>query len=94
MKHLPFLLAAVAMAQPTANGVLTELQNTKIELAQTRLQLLDAQRRQIEDDIRTVLTEACVGIGGKSMADCNVVPPSQQQPRYAVVLKAKEEPKK
>ncbi len=90
---------AVKTPEPPKQTVLSELQQAKVELALTRLQLIKQQENALNAEAEKPVAEACIELGGRALADCNIIPPNQSQPRYTVSLKPpvvakKEEPKK
>ena len=60
-----------------------------MEKIQAQLQLTKIQERDLQTQLQGVIDGKCRELGGGSAQDCNVLPPSEQQPRYVVMLRPK-----
>ena len=69
---------------------LSEVQQLTVEKIQAQLQLTKIQERDLQTQLQGVIDGKCRELGGAAAQDCNVLPPSEAQPRYVVMLKRPE----
>lgn len=85
---IPLLSADVE--KKVAPTVLTEVEQLKVEKLQLQLELLDSRRQDASQALTAIFNEKCIAAGGKKIDDCNITPPSAQQPRYVIQVKPAE----
>jgi hypothetical protein len=69
---------------------LSEVQQLTVEKIQAQLQLTKIQERDLQTSLQGVIDAKCRELGGAAAQDCTVLPPSEQQPRYTVMLRPKQ----